>query len=296
MPTLPQTTASLKGLPAPAKINLFLHVIGRRPDGKHLLESVFILIDRADTIDLTLLNEDVIERDGDIVGDLEGDLCVRAARLLKERFGVKTGVRITLKKTIPSGAGLGGGSSDAATTLIGLNRLFGLRLSRSELIDLGETLGADGPFFIFGRPAFVQGIGEILTPVGIPPARYAVIWPGQSVSTGKIFSSPALTRDTESSKIQCFKDSVDHFWPRLYGHNDLQPVAVSLEPEIATALQRLKPFTEPRMTGSGSAVFGIIPPFEESVSEILFTGLPAHWIGFISESLPEHPLAHWLEE
>lgn len=161
--------SALLGLPAPAKLNLFLHVVGRRPDGKHLLESVFTLIDLHDTIDLFRLEEPVVERTGDVIGNVEKDLCVRAARLLMETFDVRSGVRIHVEKRIPAGAGMGGGSSDAATVLIGLNRLFGLGLSRSALMELGERLGADVPFFIFGRTGFVEGIGEIITPLEIPP-------------------------------------------------------------------------------------------------------------------------------
>lgn len=145
--------SALLGLPAPAKLNLFLHVVGRRPDGKHLLESVFTLIDLHDTIDLFRLEEPVVERTGDVIGNVEKDLCVRAARLLMETFDVRSGVRIHVEKRIPAGAGMGGGSSDAATVLIGLNRLFGLGLSRSALMELGERLGADVPFFIFGQRA-----------------------------------------------------------------------------------------------------------------------------------------------
>lgn len=288
---------ALLGLPAPAKLNLFLHVIGQREDKKHLLQSVFILIDRADTIDLELLPEGRIERTGDVIGEVDGDLCVRAARLLQDTYQVKTGVRIRVEKRIPSGAGMGGGSSDAATTLMGLNRLWGLGLSREELCRLGLTLGADVPFFIFGRPAFVEGIGEVHTPVTIPSARFLVIWPGKSVSTGKIFSSPTLTRDTESTTILPFIDAVESNWPRLYGHNDLEPVAVSYEPEIANALRWLAPHTiEPRMTGSGSAVFGIVPPGKDNSGESCFVGMPDSWIGFMTESLSEHPLAQWLDD
>ena len=173
--------SALLGLPAPAKLNLFLHVVGRRPDGKHLLESVFTLIDLHDTIDLFRLEEPVVERTGDVIGiiptldatvfgNVEKDLCVRAARLLMETFDVRSGVRIHVEKRIPAGAGMGGGSSDAATVLIGLNRLFGLGLSRSALMELGERLGADVPFFIFGRTGFVEGIGEIITPLPHTPS------------------------------------------------------------------------------------------------------------------------------
>lgn len=287
---------ALYGLPAPAKLNLFLHVVGQREDKKHLLESVFILIDRKDMIDLELLENGNIERTGDIVGNPEEDLCVRAALLLKDTYHIERGVRIRVQKTIPSGSGMGGGSSDAATTLMGLNTLWNLNLSRRTLCELGVCLGADVPFFIFGRNAFVEGIGEVQTPVSIPKTRFFVVWPGKSVSTAKIFASPALTRDTESTKIQPFIDAVKANWPQLYGHNDLEPVAASYEPEIANALRWLTPYTEPRMTGSGSAVFGVARSSEGLMVQTVFTGMPDSWVGFITESLSEHPLAQWLDD
>lgn len=284
---------ALYGLPAPAKLNLFLHVIGRRDDGKHLLESVFVLIDLQDTIDLEYLAEDVIERTGDIVGDVENDLCVRAAALIKERYAIKGGVRIRVTKRIPSGAGMGGGSSDAATTLLGMVRLFNLSITRAELMALGETLGADVPFFIFGQSGFVQGIGEIITPVPVPPTRFRIIWPGVSLSTAKIFSSDLLTRDTKSAKIAVFSTAVNEKWPEIFGHNDLQQVAVMLEPRVKIALEMLADCKSCRMTGSGSAVFGIISTDREN-SCSLGHELPRGWREFISETLPYHPLATWL--
>ncbi len=287
------TPKALLGLPAPAKLNLFLHVIGRRADGKHLLQSVFILIDRADTVDLTVLPDNRIERTGDVIGTAENDLCVRAARLLKETYGITTGVRIHLTKRIPSGAGMGGGSSDAATTLIGLNRLFSLNLTRETLMTLGEKLGADVPFFIWGRSGFVEGIGEQIRPVDVPPATYAVIWPGVGISTAEIFASPNLTRDSESMTIAVFSGSVRDAWPRLFGRNDLQPVAEALEPRVTKALELLAQCTSPRMTGSGSAVFGIIPQNVQTAAAL--PALPSEWIGFTVNSLAEHPLCAWLD-
>ena len=283
---------SLLGLPAPAKLNLFLHVIGRRPDGKHLLQSVFILLSLHDTIDLTLVDEDRIERTGDVIGDKNRDLCVRAAHLLKTTYGIREGVHIRVTKRIPAGAGMGGGSSDAATVLIGLSRLFGLHLSRDTLMALGEKLGADVPFFIWGRPGFVEGIGERIRPVDVPPARYAVIWPGTGLSTAEIFASPNLTRDTESMTIAVFSDAVHDVWPVLYGRNDLQPVAEALEPRVSQALELLASCSSPRMTGSGSAVFGVVGTKSSASFEL--PALPDQWIGFDVESIAEHPLAAWL--
>lgn len=281
--------SSLYGLPAPAKLNLFLHVTGRRPDGMHLLQSVFVMLGLCDTIDIERTDGGRIERAGDVIGPAEGDLCVRAAQLVKDTFGIRDGLRITVKKRIPAGAGMGGGSSDAATVLMALSRLFALGLSREALIALGVRLGADVPFFLFGQTAFAEGIGERLTPVFVPPSRYACIWPGKGVSTAAIFRSPNLTRDTKSVKIAVFSDAVHCAWPTLFGHNDLQPVAVGLEPRIAGALAMLAPCASPRMTGSGSAVFGIVKDAAYRLPE-----LPGGWIGFIAESLERHPLAGWL--
>ncbi len=286
-------TEACLGLPAPAKLNLFLHVTGRRPDGKHLLQSIFTLIDLADTVDLTLLPSGDVEREGDLTGPAEEDLCVRAARLLKERFRVEAGVRIRLEKRIPVGAGLGGGSSDAATVLIGLNRLWNLRLTRSELMALGVELGADVPFFLFGRNAFAEGIGEKLLPVELPDARYRLVWPGRGVSTGKIFSAPDLTRSTETRKIAVFSDSIRNRWPALPGHNDLEPVAARIEPAVQKALRMLSESGfEPRMTGSGSTVFAVEPEGAPKRS----LNLPEGWLEFRVRSLPVHPLASWLTE
>ncbi len=286
-------TEACLGLPAPAKLNLFLHVTGRRPDGKHLLQSIFTLIDLADTVDLTLLPSGDVEREGDLTGPAEEDLCVRAARLLKERFRVGAGIRIRLEKRIPVGAGLGGGSSDAATVLIGLNRLWNLRLTRSELMALGVELGADVPFFLFGRNAFAEGIGEKLLPVELPDARYRLVWPGRGVSTGKIFSAPDLTRSTETRTIAVFSDSIRNRWPALPGHNDLEPVAARIEPAVHKALRMLSESGfEPRMTGSGSTVFAVEPEGAPERS----LNLPEGWLEFRVRSLPVHPLASWLTE
>lgn len=284
------TTSALLGLPAPAKLNLFLHVTGQREDGKHLLESIFELIDLYDTIDLYMLERDCIERTGDVIGSKETDLCVRAAQLIKKSFGIQQGIRIRVTKRIPSGAGMGGGSSDAATTLIGLNRLFKLNLSRTQLMQLGEQLGADVPFFIFGKTGFVEGIGEQITPLEIPSARYAIIWPGISISTAHIFADPHLTRNTKSIKMLVFSGAVREAWPKLIGHNDLQSVATRLEPRLYTSLEMLATCNSARMTGSGSAVFGLI---HESTKYQL-PELPEQWIGFIAKSLPKHPLYQWL--
>lgn len=293
MTSVSQAPRRFIGLPAPAKLNLFLHVIGRRADGKHLLESIFILIDLADVLDFTLRDDGAIVRTGDLECEGEKDLCVRAAAALREAAGKPpAGAVINVKKRIPAGAGMGGGSSDAATTLIALNRLWGLDLPREELARIGEMLGADIPFFIRGKNAFVEGIGEIITPMDVPPAEYAVLWPGRGVSTAKIFSSPSLTRDSESLKIAIFSDLLRNRWPELPGHNDLQKTAVGLEPAILQALDALAPFGEARMTGSGSAVFALNRT-GSAESASLMERIPVDWRFFSVRSLPEHPLCAW---
>lgn len=293
MTSVTQAPRRFIGLPAPAKLNLFLHVIGRRADGKHLLESIFILIDLADELDFTLRDDGAIVRTGDLECEAEKDLCVRAAAALQEAAGKPpAGAEIHVKKRIPAGAGMGGGSSDAATTLIALNRLWGLDLPREELTRIGEALGADIPFFIRGENAFVEGIGEIITPMDVPPAEYAVLWPGRGVSTAKIFSSPSLTRDSESLKIAIFSDLLRNRWPELPGHNDLQKTAVGLEPAILQALDALAPFGEARMTGSGSAVFALNRT-GSAESASLMERIPVDWRFFSVRSLPEHPLCAW---
>ena len=293
MTSVSQAPRRFIGLPAPAKLNLFLHVIGRRADGKHLLESIFILIDLADELDFTLRDDGAIVRTGDLECEAEKDLCVRAAAALQEAAGKPpAGAEIHVKKRIPAGAGMGGGSSDAATTLIALNRLWGLDLPREELTRIGEALGADIPFFIRGENAFVEGIGEIITPMDVPPAEYAVLWPGRGVSTAKSFASPSLTRDSESLKIAIFSDLLRNRWPELPGHNDLQKTAVGLEPAILQALDALAPFGEARMTGSGSAVFALNRT-GSAESASLMERIPVDWRFFSVRSLPEHPLCAW---
>ena len=289
----------LLGLPAPAKLNLFLHVIGRRADGKHLLESIFILIDFADTVDLTELPDGRIERTGDLECAPEADLCLRAAGALRAAAGpaaAAKGVRIRVEKRIPAGAGMGGGSSDAATTLIGLNRLWGLGFDRDGLARIGETLGADVPFFIHGQNAFVEGIGERISPLSVPEAEYAVIWPGRGVSTAKIFASPSLTRDSESQRIRVFSDFLRTRWPELPGRNDLQKTAAAIEPAILDALAALAPLGgKARMTGSGSAVFALIRPGSPEPA-LEMNRLPAGWRFFSVRSLREHPLRAWTQD
>lgn len=278
-------------LPAPAKLNLFLHVTGRRPDGYHLLESVFFMIDLADDVGLRPRTDGKIEREGDIIGDVDKDLCVRAARLLQAHTGCTSGVDINVTKRIPAGAGMGGGSSDAATTLIGLNRLWSLGLSRAELMRLGESLGADVPFFIYGQTSFVQGIGEIHTPIDIPVSAWSVVMPKEPTPTGKIFSSEHLTRNTKSLKIANLSALLASEWPELPGRNDLQPVVVMQNQGVQDALDFLG--AGARMTGSGSAVFAHAATLEEARKKLQM--LPDDASGFAVSTLDRHPLYHWVE-
>lgn len=285
--------------PAPAKLNLFLHVVGRRADGYHCLQSIFRLIDRADTVHLDLRDDGAIARTGDLPGVPEArDLTVRAARLLQSRAPEGSGVNIRLDKTLPLGGGLGGGSSDAATVLLALNRLWGVHLPRADLQILALRLGADVPVFVFGRTAFAEGIGEILRPVEAPPAWYVVLTPPVQVPTAAIFAAPELTRDTPPLTIAPFSAGMGHTTLHglssmesrrpLVGRNDLEPVAVKRYPEVARHLAWLAQFGEARMTGSGACVFASFDT-EEAAHEVL-RRLPDSMRGFVAQGLDRHPL------
>ncbi|MBU3646984.1 MAG: 4-(cytidine 5'-diphospho)-2-C-methyl-D-erythritol kinase [Limnohabitans sp.] len=274
---------SLHNVSAPAKLNLFLHITGRREDGYHLLQSAFMLIDWCDTLHFELRDDGVIERE-DLTETLPPqDLVLRAAHALRQASGTHLGAHIAIEKQIPSQAGMGGGSSDAASTLLALNRLWGLNWPLSKLIPLGLTLGADVPFFLGGHNAWVEGIGESLTPLELPPARFAVLKPDVGLATAKIFQSDQLQRATETATMPDF--AVDPFG---FGRNDLQPVAQALCPEVDQALQWLASFgLSPRMTGSGSAVFAQLP---EGVS---IDSAPHNWQMRICSNMAVHPLAGW---
>jgi len=251
-------------VPAPAKLNLFLHVVGRRPDGYHLLQTAFRFIDLCDTLHFDSRTDGRIERLTDLPGVLpEHDLTVRAAKALQQATGVRQGVSIALEKRIPQGGGLGGGSSDAASTLIALNRLWGTGLSRKELMALALPLGADVPVFVFGQSAFAEGVGEILSPLNLPDASYLVAQPHVSVPTANIFSDPDLTRDSSLVTIADFlasqsfdEGSASQDSPKFFGRNDLESVVYRRYPEVNQAAQWL---TEQgltvRMSGSGACLF-----------------------------------------
>lgn len=282
--------------PAPAKINLFLHVTGRRPDGYHTLETAFRLLDHGDDIVLTLREDGRIERTTDIEGvSAEQDLVVRAARLLQDKTGCRLGVDIAVTKRLPMGGGLGGGSSDAASVLLGLNHLWNLDLSRATLQEWALTLGADVPFFVFGRTALAGGVGEALSAVEAPPAWYVVVKPPVSVPTPLIFSSKDLTRDTEAAIMPGF--AAQAVFERLsrVGRNDLQPVACKLFPPVQQAIDALLAASaglslqgEVRMSGSGACVFAAFET--QSDAQAVADSLTAHWQVFVARSLDVHPL------
>jgi len=267
--------------PAPAKLNLFLHVTGRRADGYHLLQTIFRFLDYGDEVGLRVRAGGEIRRVSPQNGVPEQeDLTLRAARLLKDASSCPLGVDIDLFKRLPLGGGLGGGSSDAATTLIALNRLWATGLSRDQLQALGLRLGADVPVFIFGRTAFAEGIGERLEAVHMPPAWYLVIVPQVAVSTAEIFSAPELTRNTKAIKIAAF--SIDQ------GHNDLQPVACNRHPEIVRCLEWLGQFGKAAMSGSGASVFSAFD--DEASARAALEQKPADMKGFVARGLDRHPL------
>jgi len=286
------------GLPAPAKLNIFLHVTGRRADGYHELQSLMVPIALADTLDFELRSDGKITRSGDTVGPLDADLCLRAARLLQQASGSSLGVDIAVEKCIPAGSGMGGGSSDAATTLLALNRLWQLGWSRERLASLGLRLGADVPFFLGTGPALAEGIGEWLTSFDWPVRWYAVIHPQVSVSTAEIFSAPELTRSRKALTIADFSALRDNAvrsesvaGHTLFGANDLEPVARRRHAAVEAAIAHLAQFGPARMTGSGSAVFAAM--MSESAAQEAVSQLPAGWQGWAVEGLAELPLAAW---
>ena len=260
--------------PAPAKLNLFLHIIGQREDGYHLLQTVFQFLDYGDEISINTREDGAIHRLNELPGVTpEQDLVVRAARLLQEESGCRLGADIEVKKLLPMGGGLGGGSSDAATVLVALNQLWGLEMPVEQLAQLGLQLGADVPVFVHGHAAWAEGVGEILEPVTLPEPWYLVIVPPVEVSTVEIFSDPELTRDCPAIKIRAF----------LAGEsvNVCQPVVSHHYPEIAQALTWLGEFAEAKMTGTGSCIFAAFDT--EGQAEEVYQQLPDRWRGFVAK-------------
>ncbi len=305
-------------VPAPAKLNLFLHILGRRADGYHLLQSPFLLIDWADLLHFERRNDGHLARH-DLGPALPADdLCLRAARALQAASGCTWGADISVDKQLPWGAGMGGGSSDAASTLLALNRLWGLNWPRKQLSALGLQLGADVPFFLCGQNAFVEGIGEQLTPIELPVANYAVLKPAASLPTRQIFERPELVRDTEAVILLGSLESAEEVgtarvWTPAhgrFGRNDLQGPAQQICLEVKQVAMWLEAnFGNSRMTGSGSAVFSRVGTAVSPQGRVLLPALtqtgrpnsqqglllntPAGWVGRMCSSLPHHPLRDW---
>ncbi|TCK19216.1 4-diphosphocytidyl-2-C-methyl-D-erythritol kinase [Thiogranum longum] len=271
-----------EGWPAPAKINRFLHVTGQRADGYHELQTVFQFLDYGDRLWFERLPGGLLELTGGLPGvATEDDLVFRAARALQRLSGYPGGVRITLDKRLPVGGGLGGGSSDAATTLVALNHLWQLGLDVHDLADLGLQLGADVPVFVHGQAAWAEGVGERLTPLDqLDSPWFLVLDPALSISTAEIFSDPQLTRNTRPLKIPAFLSGA--------GANDLQAVVVRHYPEVANALNWLSKYQPARMTGSGACVFAAFP--EEAEARAVLEQLPAPWTGFVARGCNRSPL------
>jgi 4-diphosphocytidyl-2-C-methyl-D-erythritol kinase len=271
----------MKGYSAPAKLNLMLLVTGRRADGYHLLQTVFRFIDFGDTLHFALRDDGAVARATDVAGVPDSDdLTLRAARLLQKAGGVRHGVDITLKKRLPIGGGLGGGSSDAATTLIVLNKLWGVNWPRARLQELALDLGADVPVFVFGQLAEARGIGEKLSPLTLSPAWYLVLIPPVAVTTAQVFQDPDLIRDSNPIRIPPF--SVDAM------RNDLEPVVCRQFPEVARHLTWLRQFGVARMTGSGACVFAEF--VSEAEARSVQHQLPATMRGVVARGLDRHPL------
>ena len=285
---------SLNNVLAPAKLNLFLHITGRRPDGYHLLQSVFMLIDWYDTLHFEVRSDGQISREDLNFPLPKDDLITRAARLLKETSGTAQGAHIAIEKSIPAQAGMGGGSSDAATCLLALNKLWGLGLSVKQLTEMGLKLGADVPFFLHGHNAWVEGVGEVMQPISLPPAQFVVVKPLEGLETAHIFGSESLKRDTKPATISDFAAN-----PFGFGHNDLQPVAQRLCPQISEAISWLESarlasaVVKGRMTGSGSAVFAQVP-LDTDLSQM--AQVPATWSNWqirMCGNLDVHPQKGW---
>jgi 4-diphosphocytidyl-2-C-methyl-D-erythritol kinase len=286
-----ETTDSLRDCLAPAKLNLFLHITGRRPDGYHTLQTVFQLLDWGDTLHFKRRADGLITRSTEIADvPPEHDLTVRAATLFKAHTGSPEGVDIEIEKRLPMGAGLGGGSSDAATTLLALNRLWKLNVPRLELQALALKLGADVPFFVFGKNAFAQGVGEALDVVQLPPRHFLVVTPRVHVPTAAIFSEKALTRDSKALTITDFPAelSCNTEWPESFGRNDMQQVVVGKYAEVAQVLRWFENVAPARMSGSGASVFAAFRSKAEA--EAVQAKLPGEWNSAVAASLEQHPL------
>ena len=274
-------------LPAPAKLNLFLHITGRRKDGYHLLQTLFQFLDYGDTLHFTPRDDGQIRLTSELPGvAAEDNLIVRAARSLQQASGTRLGADIRLDKRLPMGGGIGGGSSDAATTLLGLDRLWNTRLGEDRLAELGLQLGADVPVFVRGRAAWAEGVGEQLTPVEVDEPWYLVVAPACQVSTAEIFSDERLTRDTPAITLAAFREHG--------GRNDCLPVVTARYPEIRNTLILLNKFCEAKMTGTGSCLFGAFP--NEREADKVRARLPATLQAFVAKGCNTSPLHALLDK
>jgi 4-diphosphocytidyl-2-C-methyl-D-erythritol kinase len=272
--------------PAPAKLNLFLHITGRRGDGYHLLQTLFQFLEYCDELEFALRDDGMITRlEGPAEVPPDADLCVRAARLLQERSGSRQGAAIKLRKKLPLQAGLGGGSSDAATTLVALDRLWGTRLGMTRLMALGLELGADVPVFIGGQAAWAEGIGEILSPMELPEPWYLVLEPACRVSTREIFQAPELTRNSPPITIAPLRSGETR--------NDFEPVVRSRYPEVSEAMDWLGRYAPAHLTGSGACVFAAFA--DETQARRVYAALPRGWRGFVARGCNRSPLLARLE-
>ena len=276
-----------RGWPAPAKLNLFLHVVGRRADGYHLLQTVFQFIDYCDLIDITVRADGQMARYANYTDiNTDTDLVMRAATSLKTETGCKLGAEITVNKYLPVGGGLGGGSSDAATTLVALNQLWGLNLHMDELAGIGLQLGADVPVFVHGHAAWAEGVGEKLTPIAPKECWYLIIHPGVQIPTAEIFGAADLTRITPATTIRDFLDSG--------GHNDCEPVVRRRYPSVAEALDWLDQYEKARMTGTGSCIFAAFKTRKQAAE--VYSRMPGKWRGYIARGLNQSPLLQRLAQ
>lgn len=275
-------TCQIHTFPAPAKLNLGLKVTGRRPDGYHLLETVFHFLDYGDIVSISVRNDGVIERASELAGvPAEKDLVIRAAHVLREATSCMLGATISVEKNIPMGGGLGGGSSDAATVLLALNHLWGTGLDRDALMKLGVKLGADVPVFIFGNSAFATGIGDCLQAIDVPEMWYCVFHPGINVPTAEIFSSKLLTRDSVPSIMPILETTQRR-------RNDLQSVVCEMYPAVSELLSELKEYGLPLMTGSGSCCF--IEVESKSEADKVYRSMSGRYSGFVAKGVSRHPL------
>lgn len=307
----------LYDVPAPAKLNLFLHVVGRREDGYHVLQTAFRFIDLCDTLNFERSGDGAIVCDNEVPGlRAQDDLVVRAAQALRRATGVKWGARISCVKRIPAGGGLGGGSSDAATTLIALNRLWETGLNRRQLMELALPLGADVPVFVFGQPAFAEGVGELLTPVEMPERAYLVVRPAEHVSTPRVFTDPDLTRDTKRIKISVFADWLleqsvaqrarQQGQQAMFGRNDLEAVVRARYPKVEKALAFLAEHKiHARMTGSGACLFAEFVTHGQAllnqqkiIGKIPYCGdtVPVIDATWACHGYVDHPLRYWTKD